>query len=48
MDEMFSCSYFNSDISEWDISNVTSMKGMFSHTEFNRDISNWNAEYAYI
>ena len=39
---MFSCSYFNTDISKWDVSNVTSMKGMFSHSEFNGDISNWN------
>ena len=44
---MFSCSYCNTDISKWDVSNVTSMKGMFSHSEFNGDISNWNAEHAY-
>ena len=42
MDEMFSCSYCNTDISKWDVSNVTSMKGMFSHSEFNGDISNWD------
>ena len=39
---MFSCSYCNTDISKWDVSNVTSMKGMFSHSEFNGDISNWD------
>ena len=33
---------FNGDISKWNVSNVTSMKGMFIHSEFNGDISNWN------
>ena len=42
MNSMFFGSTFNSDISEWNVSNVTSMKGMFSHSEFNRDISNWD------
>ena len=44
---MFSCSYCNTDISKWDVSNVTSMEGMFSYSEFNRDISNWHAEHTY-
>ena len=35
--------YFNSDISEWDVSGVTGMSGMFgSATSFNGDISEWD------
>ena len=34
---------FNSDISNWDVSNVTDMYGMFLGTaKFNQDISNWD------
>ena len=34
---------FNSDISNWDVSNVTNMNYMFSYaTNFNSDISNWD------
>jgi len=34
---------FNSDISNWDVSNVTDMHGMFVGAEsFNQDISNWD------
>jgi len=35
--------YFNDDISGWDVSNVTDMNRMFLYAhKFNRDISNWN------
>ena len=33
---------FNQDISNWDVSSVTDMKGMFPYTDFNHDISNWD------
>ena len=34
---------FNGDISKWDVSNVTNMKGMFFGNEnFNQDISRWD------
>ena len=43
MNKMFDSSYFNQNISGWDVSNVTSMNGMFmSNTGFNQDISGWN------
>merc|ERR1712032_1777544 len=44
MDKMFCDGIaFNSDISEWDVSQVTDMIGMFSGTEaFNGDISEWD------
>ena len=32
----------NGDISNWDVSNVTSMNLMFYHSNFNGDISNWD------
>jgi surface protein len=33
---------FNQDISGWDVSNVTDMKGMFLNTTaFNQDLSGW-------
>ena len=35
-------SSFNQDISNWDVSNVTSMGNMFSNSDFNQDISNWD------
>jgi surface protein len=39
---MFYNSYFNGDISEWNVSNVYDMKGIFSRSNFNGDISKWD------
>ena len=40
---MFSNCYFNQDISNWDVSNVTNMKQMFyNNYTFNQPIGNWN------
>ena len=39
---MFDHSYFNGDISKWDVSNVEDMTSMFSDSAFNQDISMWN------
>ena len=33
---------FNQDISSWDVSNVTDMRGMFERSSFNQDISSWD------
>ena len=33
---------FNGDISQWDVSNVTDMRGMFRASMFNGDISQWD------
>jgi len=39
----FGTSNFNSDISNWDVSNVTNMKFLFAGTDaFNQDISSWD------
>ena len=39
----FNNNSFNSNISFWDVSNVTNMDGMFYNADtFNQDISNWN------
>ena len=35
-------SKFNTDISEWDVSNVKDIGSMFNDTSFNQDISKWN------
>ena len=40
---IFQGTSFNGDISSWDTSNVTDMKGMFSGaTAFNQDIGSWD------
>ena len=37
------CSVFNSDLSSWDVSNVTDMNEMFAFCGvFNRDLSSWD------
>ena len=42
MDSWFFNAKFNSDISNWDVSNVTNMNQMFRNTEeFNQDLSQW-------
>ena len=33
---------FNSDISNWDVSNVVDMSGMFFSSSFNQPLNNWN------
>ena len=35
-------SYFNGDISQWDVSNVKDMRCMFDGSDFNGDISQWD------
>ena len=35
-------SYFNGDISRWDVSNVEDMAYMFKGSDFNGDISQWD------
>ena len=43
MSSLFRDTGFNGDISKWDVSNVTSMKGMFyGCKKFNSDISQWD------
>ena len=43
MSYMLQYSYFNQDISSWDVSNVTNMNGMFEVLlHFNQDISSWD------
>jgi len=39
MHNMFSRSKFNSDISSWDVSNVTNMFSIFEASKFTGDIS---------
>jgi len=41
MSDMFRDSKFNGDISNWDVSKVTSMSNMFYKSQFNGDISKW-------
>jgi len=41
MEKMFLNTNFNGDISNWDVSHVTSMKHMFDGSKFDSDISNW-------
>ena len=43
MSYLFEETYFNGDISKWDVSNVTNMRYMFNGcSKFNQDISDWN------
>ena len=43
MQELFYETPFNGDISDWDVSSVTSMRNMFFYaTSFNQDISDWD------
>ncbi|MGO4773885.1 BspA family leucine-rich repeat surface protein [Flavobacterium sp. W22_SRS_FK3] len=42
MESMFDSSYFNQDISGWNVSNVTNMRYMFYKSTFNQDINGWN------
>ena len=35
---------FDGDISKWDVSNVTSMRGMFHLSKFTGDVSKWNTK----
>ena len=38
----FGATEFNQDISSWDVSHVTNMKGVFVDTNFNQDIGSWD------
>ena len=42
MSQMFFCSIFDGDISNWNVSNVEKMDGMFESSYFNGDISKWD------
>ena len=42
MSHTFSCSAFNGNISQWNISKVENMNAMFCYSSFNGNISNWN------
>ena len=43
MSSLFEETYFNGNISEWDVSKVTNIGGMFYKCKsFNQDISNWD------
>ena len=43
MEEAFNYqTYFNANISNWDVSNVTCMSAMFAGTTFNQPIGNWD------
>ena len=45
MGNIFCFSNFNSNIENWDVSNVINMNGMFYDTEqFNQNISSWNTK----
>lgn len=46
MERLFEDSDFNEDISNWDVSHVTTMKAMFYKAlKFNQNISNWNVSH---
>lgn len=40
-DTEMDASWFNGDISKWDVRNVRNMERMFARSDFNGDISNW-------
>jgi len=42
MSYMFNNTYFNQDITNWNVSGVTNMEGMFGLSRFNQDISGWD------
>ena len=43
MSRLFADCFFNGDISEWDVSNVTNMSHMFDgNSKFNGDLSKWD------
>ena len=42
MDNMFSHSHFNGDISQWNVLGVKMMIEMFSFSRFMGDVSGWN------
>ena len=42
MSYLFQYSYFNGDISRWDVSNIENMHSMFYAASFNGDISQWD------
>lgn len=42
MSYLFEHSYFNGDISVWNVYHVKEMSGMFYKSKFNGNISNWN------
>jgi hypothetical protein len=44
MEEMFRGSFFDRDISRWNVKNVTDMCNMFYDSLFNQDISGWNID----
>ena len=39
---VFAVTQFNTDISGWNVAQVTSMEQMFRNTAFDRDITSWN------
>lgn len=42
----YGCKAFNTDLSDWDVSNLTNMGYMFYNAEtFNRDLSGWNVSH---
>jgi surface protein len=44
MSGMFYSSYFNQDISNWDVSGVQNMSGMFELSHYNKPLNNWSGK----